>query len=109
MKRWMVLVLLTGLGLAAGGASYGREEELPLPPIPPDSFAESEAAPLPNSGMRAPLDLRASVGGAQLTPALIGPKYTYQGEAFLHGSTVQSEQNRNVNPAAGFNLKMPLR
>lgn len=109
MKRWMVLVLLTGLGLTAGGVSHGREEALPLPPIPPDTLSESEAAPLPNSGMRAPLDLRAAADGAQLTPTLMGPKYTYQGEAFLHGSTVQSEQNRNVNPAAGFNLKMPLR
>ena len=107
MKRWVMLALLTGLGVTTAAAGFAREEELPLPPIPPDSLMESEAAPIPNNGIRAPLDLRAT-GEAQLSPTLMGPKYTYQGEAFLRGSTVQTEQNRNAKPAAGFNLKVPL-
>jgi hypothetical protein len=108
MRRWVVLALLTGLGVTAGAASFAREEELPLPPIPPDSLMDSEAAPIPNNGIRAPLDVRTPTGEAQLSPTLMGPKYTYQGEAFLRGSTVQTEQNRNAKPAAGFNLKVPL-
>ncbi|MSO91412.1 MAG: hypothetical protein EXR01_07540 [Acetobacteraceae bacterium] len=106
MKRWIILFVVAGLSMAAGPVRRGGEEALPVPPIPQD-LVSSEAAPVPNSSMFAPLDLR-TPRGPELSPALMVPKYTYQGEGFLYGSTVQSEQNRKARPAAGFNLKFPL-
>lgn len=93
--------------MAAGPARQNAAEVLPLPPIPPDSMSNSEPAPVPDSGVRGPVALQVP-RGAELTPTMMGPKYTYQGEGFLRGSTVQSEQNRKVKPAAGFNLTVPL-
>ena len=106
MTRWMFLLLAMGLTMAAGPARKGGEDALPVPPIPPDAIG-SEAAPMPNTSLLAPMDLR-TPRGPELSPAFMGPKYTYQGEAFLHGSTVQSEQARKSRPAAGFNLTVPL-
>ncbi|MSP30016.1 MAG: hypothetical protein EXR09_06090 [Acetobacteraceae bacterium] len=79
---------------------------MPVPPIPPDLVGR-EAAPLPNTSLRAPMDLR-TPRGVELSPALMDPKDTYKGEAFLHGSKAQLEQARKSLPAAGFNLTVPL-
>lgn len=113
MRRLSVLLLAASLNMpasltmAASPARQSTAEVLPLPPIPPEGVEASEAAPMPDSGARGPVALQVP-RGPELTPTMMGPKYTYQGEGFLHGSTVQSEQNRKVRPAAGFNLTVPL-
>lgn len=107
MKRMLFLVLAAGLSMAAGPARRAPEEVLPLPPIPPDLPAVSDDAPVPNNWEQGPVVLQVP-RGPELTPTMMGPKYTYQGEAFLRGSTVQSEQARKVRPAAGVNLTVPL-
>jgi len=106
MKRLPFLMLAAGLMMAAGAARNGAEV-LPLPPIPPDQQDTSEAAPVPNSDTNQPTNLQVPRGAA-LAPTLMTPKYTYQGEAFLSGSTVQTEQNRKVRPVPGVNLTVPL-
>ena len=99
---------------AQGGTAQARRAAaveppimLPVPPIPPDAPSLLEAAPTPNS-IAAPVAAQAP-RGAELTPTLMGPKQVYQGDGFLTGSTVQSEQQRRAKPAAGFNLTVPLR
>lgn len=107
MRRLTFLLLAAHLSMAAGPARQNTAEVLPLPPIPPELPTNSEPAPMPNSAARGPIELQVP-RGAELSPTMMGPKYTYQGEAFLRGSTVQSEQNRKVRPAAGLNLTVPL-
>ena len=106
MKRLPFLLLAAVLSIAAGPTRNGAEV-LPIPPIPPDLQDTSEAAPVPNNGTNQPLALQVPRGAA-LAPTLMTPKYTYQGEAFLSGSTVQTEQNRKVRPVPGVNLTVPL-
>lgn len=107
MRRLTFLLLAASLTVAAGPARQNAAEVLPLPPIPPELQTNSEPAPVPNSAARGPTEL-AVPRGAELSPTMMGPKYTYQGEGFLRGSTVQSEQNRKLRPAAGVNLTVPL-
>jgi len=84
------------------------EEPLPVPPIPPDEVASNyEAAPTPGQIGAAPGTAQGP-RGPELSPTLMTPKQFYQGEGFLAGSTVQSEQQRKAKPAAGFNLTVPL-
>jgi len=100
--------VLPGVSHAQGATRRAAEEMLPIPPIPPDIPASSyEEAPLPGNAA-APVAGQAP-RGPELTPTLMGPKQFYQGEGFLSGSTVQSEQQRKAKPAAGFNLTVPLR
>jgi hypothetical protein len=100
-------VALTGTAQAQG-ARRTVEEPLPIPPIPPELPASNyEAAPTPGS-ITAPVSGQGA-RGAELAPTLMNPKQFYQGEGFLAGSTVQSEQQRKAKPVAGFNLTVPLR
>jgi hypothetical protein len=100
--------LLPGMSHAQGATRRAAEEALPVPPIPPEEPLTSyEAAPVPGN-VAAPVTPEGP-RGAELSPRLMGPKQFYQGEGFLTGSTVQSEQQRKAKPAAGFNLTVPLR
>jgi len=95
-------------GQPPAGRRIAVEEPLPIPPIPPAEVASNyEAAPTPGQIGAAP---GAAQGprGPELSPTLMTPKQFYQGEGFLAGSTVQSEQQRKAKPAAGFNLTVPL-
>ena len=107
MRRLSFLLIAASLTMAAGPNRQNSAGELPLPPIPPDIATSSEPAPVPNNAVNGPVALQVP-RGPELTPTIMGPKYTYQGEGFLRGSTVQSEQNRKVRPAAGLNLTVPL-
>lgn len=100
--------MLPGLSHAQAASRRAAEELLPIPPIPPDVPATAfEEAPTPGN-LAAPVTPQGP-RGPELTPTLMGPKQFYQGEGFLSGSTVQSEQQRKAKPAAGFNLTVPLR
>lgn len=111
LTRAVVLAVFLALSgtfaVAAERTGRGGEEVLPVPPIPPDRPMALEAAPVPNSFLRGPIDAQPT--RAELSPTLMGPTYTYQGEGFMRGSTIQSEQNRKSQPAAGINLTVPLR
>ena len=117
MKRLSAILLCAGMAVAnvlpgvshaQGATRRAAEEPLPIPPIPPDvPFSNYEAAPTPGN-LAAPTTPEAP-RGPEFSPRLMGPKQFYQGEGFLSGSTVQSEQQRKSKPAAGFNLTVPLR
>jgi len=93
---------------SSSGRRIALEEPLPIPPIPPAEVASNyEAAPTPGQIGAAPGGPQGP-RGPELSPTLMTPKQFYQGEGFLAGSTVQSEQQRKAKPAAGFNLTVPL-
>jgi len=107
MKRLILLLLVAGFSLGAGPARQPAQEILPIPPIPPDIPSTMEAAPVPNSRLSAPVTAQAS-RGAEVMPTVMSPKQTYQGEGFLAGSTIQTEQQGKVRPVPGLNLTVPL-
>lgn len=117
MKRLSAILLCAGMAVAnvlpgvshaQGATRRAAEEALPIPPVPPaEPLRSYEAAPMPGN-VTAPVTPQGP-RGAELSPTLMGPKQFYQGEGFLSGSTVQSEQQRKAKPAAGFNLTVPLR
>jgi hypothetical protein len=106
MKRLFLLLVVAGFSLGAGPARQAANEVLPVPPIPPDMSSPIEAAPMPNSRLRAPVAARSQ--GAEVTPTVLSPKQTYQGDGFLAGSTMTPEQQRKPRMAPGLNLTVPL-
>ena len=106
MKRLFLLLVVAGFSLGAGPARQAANEILPIPPIPPDMPSPMEAAPVPNSRLSAPV--AAQGRGAEVTPTVMTPKQTYQGEGFLSGSTMQAEQQRKTLPVPGLSLTVPL-
>ena len=106
MKRLFLLLVVAGLSLGAGPTREATNEILPIPPIPPDMPSPMEAAPVPNSRLSAPVATQTR--GAEVTPTVMSPKQTYQGEGFLAGSTMTSEQQRKARPVPGLNLTVPL-
>jgi hypothetical protein len=106
MKRLILLLLMAGFSLGAAPAGQIAREILPIPPIPPDMPSTLEAAPVPNSRLSAPVTAHAR--GPEVTPTVMSPKRIYQGEGFLAGSAMQSEQQRKARPAPGLNLTVPL-
>ncbi len=45
---------------------------------------------------------------AEWSPNLFTNARTYRGEGYVPGSSVQASQQRNVHPAPGISLKVPL-
>ena len=66
-----------------------------------------EPAPLPNADIGAP-DNSDSGSGTQFSPMLLHRRDAFRGDGFSPGSTVESNENRNLQPGAGFRLSMPL-
>lgn len=64
-------------------------------------------APVPDIDL-VPHPRQEHVPAAELSADLFTNKKTYRGEGYLPGSTVQGSQERHVNPAPGFSLKVPL-
>jgi hypothetical protein len=65
-----------------------------------------EPAPVPDRDLVAPSP--APQTGADISPSLFMPKTQFRGDGYMAGSTSQSVQEKNVRPAAGFNVRMPL-
>jgi hypothetical protein len=65
-----------------------------------------EPAPVPDRDLAAPAP--APTNGAEVSPSLFMPKTQFRGDGYMSGSTSQSVQEKNVRPAAGFNVRMPL-
>jgi hypothetical protein len=82
-------------------------EELPLPPIPPDTDSPYLAAPVPNGAITAPEALNRSQG-PEISPGFYQPKDYNLGQGYLPGSTVQGEQEHRAKPMPSLNLKVPL-
>lgn len=117
------LAVCAAVFLTSGGA-YGQQRGLvlqatpappPLLPLPqapqarvrPPSGPVFEPAPTPDRDALGPLTPRAT-NDPQLSPTLFTRRNQYRGDGFSPGSTAQEEQERNVRPGAGFNLRMPL-
>jgi hypothetical protein len=115
MMRAVLLSLLTAITIATAAAAPRKGptqeatpgEELPIPPIPPDLGTTYLAAPVPNSGIRAPA-LPDARPGPELSPGFYQPKDYNIGEGYLPGSTVQGEQEHRAKPMPSLKLKVPL-
>lgn len=66
-----------------------------------------EPAPLPNPDIAAP-ERSSDSSGTRLSPMLFHRRDAFRGDGFAPGSSVESSENRNVQPSAGFRLSMPL-
>lgn len=66
-----------------------------------------EPAPLPNPDIAAP-EGHDTASGTQLSPMLFHRRDAFRGDGFAPGSSVESSENRNVQPSPGFRLSMPL-
>ncbi len=64
-------------------------------------------APTPDRDNEGPLPPRASMNPS-LAPDLFSRKEQYRGDGFSPNSSAQVAEERHIQPAAGFNLKMPL-
>lgn len=83
-------------------------QTLPPAPVPAaPAIGDYQPAPTPNRDYEAPVGPRAS-NAPQLAPGLYTRKDVYRGEGFSRGSTSESDTERRVKPAPGFNLRMPL-
>ncbi len=88
------------------------EAAYPLPPQQaPAQIASADPngytpAPMPNSEEVAPVAPQSAQ--PQWSPSLFRAGRTYRGEGFVPGSSVQASQNRNVHPAPGISLNVPL-
>ena len=79
-----------------------------LPQTQPQAGGLFTPAPTPNQDLLAPLLPNTDKGKPTVAPGLFQPKNQYQGEGYVPGSTVQSEQDRRVRIAPGINLHVPL-
>ena len=112
MKLWWLIPLALPLMAASprphftlGAPGAALPYEAPTPGTVPGSPIY-EPAPLPNPDAVGPPV--ASGGATTLSPTLFTQREQYRGDGFSPGSTAQGEQERNVQPAAGFKLHMPL-
>jgi hypothetical protein len=98
-----------GLSVTAPAPLPSADDALPIPepPIPPSQPPAFTAAPVPggsSDGYAAPSVTRA---GARVSPDVFSPQSYGEGNGYLAGSTVQSDQDRH-RPPAGFRLNVPL-
>jgi hypothetical protein len=114
MIRLVLGLVFSAIALAAGAAPHRgspspatSNEELPVPPIPPDLGAPYLAAPVPNNGLSAPAPLDARQG-PEISPGFYQPKDYNIGQGYLPGSTVQGEQEHRAKPMPSLRLKVPL-
>jgi hypothetical protein len=82
------------------------EQDLPIPPIPPDTPPAFSAAPVPD-GEPAPTPAEPPSQGASVGPGVFSQRNFGEGNGYLYGSTMQSEMDRKT-PPAGLQLNMPL-
>jgi hypothetical protein len=115
MMRVLLACLLSAVTITTATAAPRKtpaqdaapQEELPVPPIPPDMGSGYLAAPVPNTGMSAPAQPGARPG-AEFSPGFYQPRDYNIGEGYLPGSTVQGEQEHRAKPMPSLNLKVPL-
>jgi hypothetical protein len=117
MRPWQaVLIGIATVGSLAASPSgsfvittndqpfVARPSHLNVTTIAPGGFTP---APTPNRDAVGPALPRAS-NDASLSPDLFTRKEQYRGDGFAPNSTVQATEERHLQPAAGFNLKMPI-
>ena len=80
------------------------------PPPPPGAFYTGyTAAPVPDQDMEAPNRVVQPDGNGVLTPSLLhAQKKHFQGDGYIQGSTVESDQQKRLKPAPGLNWSVPL-
>jgi hypothetical protein len=105
--------LLAFVLLAAAPAGYNLTvpapgSSFPVPPEPPAAGPPSKFQPAPTPNREVELTKPKASTATTVAPSLFTRPDEYHGDGFNKGSTVQSEQERRVKPAAGFSLHMPL-
>jgi hypothetical protein len=65
-------------------------------------------APMPNADIFAPIPRVEDPKATQVTPHLFSPQQQFRGDGYSPGSTVQASQERQLKPAPGISMKVPL-
>jgi hypothetical protein len=63
---------------------------------------------MPDADIYAPVPRADYPKAAQVTPNLFRPKTQFRGDGYSPGSTAQENQERQLKPAPGISLKVPL-
>jgi hypothetical protein len=100
MTRMLWLCLMI-----AGAPAFA--EELPLPPIPPESPPIGEAAPTPDVDARAPLTPASEQASVNVRLYRSNPPDPSLG--FAPGSRFQTSEDRKPIQTPGFSVVVPLR
>ncbi len=113
LARCLVMPGLAMLLAAASPSGYNLQvpapgSGLPVPPAPPAAGPPSKFQPAPTPNRDVELAKPRASNETTVAPSLFTRPNEYHGDGFSKGSTVQSEQERRVKPAAGFSLHMPL-
>ena len=89
------------------GAAQAREQ-LPVPPIPPDSLPAYSAAPIPDSDARGPAEAEAS--SVRLAPSLFRHEKNYNpGQGYTPGSAFkQNDREKLEKPMPGVDVRVSL-
>ncbi len=84
------------------------EENLPIPPIPPDDAPTDQPAPVPNANLQAPA--ASSQDGVALRPTLNARAPTLPGGDPIPGTLyrAEEEQRRQFIPSPVIQLVVPL-
>ncbi len=124
MRRVAGLCFLGALVMGAGPApnsTLGRTPMLAQATISPSATYPSAPAqvasanssgytpaPVPDADDLAPVVRSTEPAQAEWSPNLFTGASTYRGEGYVPGSTVQGSQRRNIAPAPGVSLNVPL-
>ena len=81
-------------------------QPLPLPPMPPDNAPTDTAAPIPDSGLRAPLTL--ANADPQVKLRLYRLRRPDGSMGFLPGSRFETSEERKAIQTPGISLSVPL-
>ena len=113
MRRRAVLAAAFAMATMAAAPHRSKplalppEDSFPLPPVPPATPPNFEAAPMPDLDLSAPEQAQRN-SGPQLSPDLFKQHGYNGGQGYTPGSTIENQQRQRQSPVPGFNLKMPL-
>jgi hypothetical protein len=118
MGRILALLGLAAATMAASPPSGSFNsglvyQEATIAPMTGTAPAEPPAegytpAPVPDADQAAPVQRQLGPPQAELTPGIFTAQSTYRGEGYTPGSSIEGTENRNVKPAPGFSLNVPL-
>jgi hypothetical protein len=109
MKNRIVVLLLLAFAMPMAGWAQTSA----TPTYGTQTYGSSSApayapAPMPDADMYAPLPPTPPTNTAQIGPQFIYPQKQYRGDGFFPGSTSQSVLERQLKPAPGIAMTVPL-
>jgi hypothetical protein len=105
MKTRIIVLLL----LASGTPIPGGAQTIGTPSYSTSSRTPAYApAPMPDADLYAPLPPTPPASTTQIGPQFIYPQKQYRGDGFFPGSTSQSVLERQLKPAPGIAMTVPL-